>query len=199
MPRFSDEQIRTIITNPTRPRVVTYPGHPDVRIGVRALDDVDLDNCRVEAQRKLRDIAKKRGWDVREMSDVDPTLMERFVEREIVLRAFVDADTIDHENPVPFFSNEHQLSRIGSTGVTDLMELYGENQEWQNPNLTLDAAGEEELIAALGKGPGAELSLTGIEPAMLRRLLISTVKRLNDFRTGKSSTSKSSGSPTTPG
>lgn len=196
MPRFSDEQVRAIITRPTMYRVVEYPGHPEIKIAVKCLDDVELDGVRIEAQRRLRDVSKKRGWDVRETADLDPALLERWVEREILLRAFFDPDTIALEAPVPFFASELELSKLGSTGVSDLMELYTENQEWINPSCKLDDAAEEELLDLLGKGPSAELTLTAIEPSTLRRLLISTAKRLSDYRSGKSSTSEKSSSTT---
>lgn len=89
MPRFSDEQIRAIITRPTAFRVVAFPGQPDIPLAVKCLDDTELDGCRIEAQRRLREVAKKRGWDVRETVDIDPNLMERFVEREIDRKSVV--------------------------------------------------------------------------------------------------------------
>ncbi len=189
MPRFSDDQIRAIITQPTELRIVTWPARPEIRIAVRCLDEVELDGCRIEAQRRIRDIASKRRWDVRETADIDPTLLERFVEREIVLRAFFDADTIDSSDPVPFFSSEIELARIGSVGVTDLITLYTEHQEWVNPGLFLGEEDEQKLVELLGKGPSAEVSLTGYELPTLRRLLISTAKRLFDSPAGRSTTS----------
>jgi hypothetical protein len=199
VPRFSDEQVRAIITQPTKLRTVQYPGHPDLLVAVRQLDDVELDGCRIEGQRKLRDLCKLRRWDVVQAAELDPTLLERWVEREIVLRAFFDNDTKDAEHPIPFFSGEQDLVRLGSVGVTDLMMVYTENQEWQNPNVTLSPEEEKDLVDALGKEQSAGLYLTGIEPAILRRLLISTVKRLYDCRTGKSSTSRSADSTTAVG
>ena len=196
MPKFSDERIRAIITRSTKPRVVDYPGHPELQIAVRCLDDIELDGCRTEAQRKVRDIAKKRGWDPGSFAELDPTLMERFVEREILLRAFSDPDTIDHEKPVAFFSSDLELARLGSVGVEDLMQVYTEHQEWSNPNLTLDEGQEKELVESLGNEQSAAVYLTGFEPLMLRRLLISMAKRLRDYRSGKSSTSTSSSDTT---
>lgn len=193
MARFNnDERLRALITGPTRYREVDYPGHPEIKIGVRALDDVELDHCRIEAQRKIRDVAKVRGWDPVQTSELDPVLQERFVEREIVLRAFCDVDTINDEKPVSFFANDHELARVGSMGVTDLMNVYIEHQEWCNPNLSLTAEAEKELIEELGKEQSAVPYLTGIEHTTLRRLLISSAKRLRELRTGNSTTSSSS-------
>lgn len=196
MPRFSDEQIRAIVTRPTKPRVIDFPGRPEIKIAVKCLDDVELDGCRIEAQRRIRDIAKKRQWEAKELMEIDPVLMERFVEREIILRSYFDPDTVQAEKPIPFFANEHELVQLGSVGVTDLMEAYNENQEWQNPSVSLSEEEEVELIERLGKAQNAEATLTGIALITLRRLLISSAKRLNDYRTGRSSTSNSSAAPT---
>lgn len=197
MPRFSDEQIRAIITQPTKLRTVPYPGRPEILVAVRQLDDLELDGCRIEGQRKLRDVAKKRNWDPVQTSDLDPMLLERYVEREIILRSFFDNDTKDHEHPIPFFGSETELVRLGSVGVTDLMALYTENQEWQNPFVTLSEEEEKELVDALGKEPNGELYLTGFEPATVKRLALTLAKRLADYRSGRCSTSKSSSSTTT--
>lgn len=199
MPKFSDTQIRAIITRSTTPRVVEYPGHSDVRVAVRCLDDIEVDGCRVEAQRKMRDIAKKRGWEPSSFAELDPTLLERFVEREIVLRAFLDADTIDREKPEPFFASEMELARVGAAGIDDLMHVYSEHQEWSNPNLSLTEEDEKELVERLGNEQSAGVFLTGFEPLMHRRLLISMARRLRDYRNGKSSTSTSSPDTTTGG
>ncbi len=199
MPRFSDEQIRAIVTRPTVPRVIDFPGRPEIKIAVKCLDDVELDGCRIEAQRRIRDLAKKRQWEAKEVMEIDPVLMERFVEREVILRAFFDPDTVQSEKPIPFFANETELVQLGSVGVTDLMEVYNENQEWQNPSVSLSEEEEEELIERLGKAQSAEATLTGIALITLRRLLISSAKRLSDYRTGRSSTSSSSAAPTPSG
>lgn len=192
MPRFTDADIRRALISPTRPRRVTFPGRPEIPLGVRLLDDLELDDCRIEAQRKIRQRASTRSWNVVEMSALDPTLMERMVEREIVLRAFLDADTIESEKPIPFFAGDGDLAALGSAGVTDLMELYNEHQEWMNPHLKMSEEDERAFLEELGKGPSAELSLTAIEPSMLRRCVISMAKRLADSRTTKSSTSSES-------
>jgi len=199
VPRFrTDERVRALITNSTKPRIVDYPGQPSIKVGVRGLDDVELDHCRVEAAQKIHDIAKTRRWDPVQTSELDPALLERFVEREIVLRAFIDPDTLEDETPVLFFANVHELKQVGATGVTDLMNVYIEHQEWANPNVSIGPEEEKELVDALGKEQSAALYLTGIEPSILRRLLISSVKRLHDYRTGKCSTSKTSEPSTTP-
>lgn len=190
MPTFRDnERIRAVITRSTKPRRIDYPGHPDLTIGVRGLDDPELDACRIEAQKKIHDLAKKRAWDPVQVVEIDPELLQRYVEREIILKAFCDPDTVDDDKPTPFFANEHELGRVGSTGITDLMNAYIEHQEWSNPNVTLTQELEDELVEALGKEQSAGVYLMGFEQHVLRRLLISTVKRLHDYRTGKSSTS----------
>jgi hypothetical protein len=185
-----------MLSQPTKLRPIPVPGFPDLRVAVKCLDDIELDGCRIEAQRKLRELAKKRGWDPESTATIDPLLMERYVEREVVLRAFFDVDTIDLDKPVPFFASERDLAQLGSTGVTDWMVAYGDNQAWSNPNVELDSAEEKQLLDLLGKGQSADVVLTGIEPRTLRRLLISMAKRLSACRTGKSTTSPTSGAST---
>lgn len=196
MATFTDADIRRVLIRSTRPRRVSFPGHPEIPLGVRLLDDLELDDCRVQAQVKLRERAKQRGWNVLEMGQIDPTLMERMVEREIVLRAFVDPDTIEAERPAPFFISEADLAQLGSTGVTDLMELYAEHQAWMNPHVNLSPEEEEAFLDELGKGQSAEVSLTAIEPSMLRRFVISMAKRLSASRTPRSTTSSEPEEPT---
>lgn len=199
MPRFTDADIRRALVSQTKPRRVTFPGRPEIPLGVRCLDDLELDDCRIEAQRKLRQRATTRNWNVVEMSALDPTLIERMVEREIVLRAFLDADTIEGDKPVPFFAGEGDLAQLGSTGVTDLMELYTEHQEWTNPHLKMSEEDAKAFLEELGKGQSAELSLTAIEPSMLRRCVISMAKLLSDSLTSRSTTSSEPAAPTSDG
>ena len=188
MAKFSDERIHSIITQVRDFRVVNFPGHPDIKVAMRVLGDNEYDGCRIEGQRKLWAIAKQREWDPVKICDLDPTLFERYVEREVVLRAFFDPDTIHSDNPVPFFSSESELSKVGSVVVKDLVELYLEHQEWVNPTVTLSEDDAKELCDQLGKGLAFGASLAAIERDSLRRLLITMAKRLATSATGKSST-----------
>lgn len=183
MPKFSDEQVRAVIRGTATFRTIPFPladGKPDetVRVAVRCLSEAELDGCRVEAQRRVRELGKLRGWDVRELCDVDPDLLQRFVERSILARAFFDADTIGTDKPQPFFSSESEVEQLGSIQATTLMRAYLEHQEWTNPfrSLTPDAA--KELAETLGKAPKPEALLELYERDTLRSLCISLASAL---------------------
>lgn len=187
MAKFSDERVRAIISQVREFRVVEFPGHPDIKLAVRVLGDDEYDGCRIEAQRKLWKIGGERSWDPVKVSELDPYLFERFVEREVVLRAYFDHETTSGENPVPFFASESDLSKVGSVVVQDLMQMYLEHQEWVNPTISLSEEEAEELCDSLGKGQAFGAALVAIEPSSLRRLLITMAKRLSNSATGKSS------------
>lgn len=188
MARFTDDRIRAIITQVREPRVVEFPGQPEVKVAVRALADDEYDGCRVEAQRKIWDLSNQRGWDPVKVVDIDPTLMERFVEREVIVRAYFDAETVNQTNLIPFFSSTSELVSCGSVVISDLMKTYTEHQEWVNPTVTLSGDDVKELCQELGKGRAFGLSLAAIEHASLRRLLVSMAKLLSSSASGKSST-----------
>lgn len=184
MPKFSDDQVRDVIRGTSSFRTIPFPlvdgkQHETVKIAVRCLSEAELDGCRVEAQRRVREIGKLRGWEVRELCDVDPDLIQRFVERSIIARAFFDADTIGTgKTPQPFFASESEVEQLGSIQATTLIRAYTEHQEWTNPfrSLTPDAA--KELAETLGKAPKPEALLELYERDTLRSLCISLASAL---------------------
>lgn len=197
MPKFSDDQIRDIVRGTKDFRTIPFPtpggAESDIPIAVRCLSEAELDGCRIEAQRRMRDLCKLRGWDVADACDVDPDLLQRLVERSIVARAFFDSATIASTKPEPFFSGESEVEQLATIQMTSLLRAYVEHQEWTNPFRSLTPEGVEELADTLGKAPKPEALLGLYEHDTLRALCISLASALRSTRpTGKSSTSPSS-------
>jgi hypothetical protein len=177
MARFSDAQVAAAIQGTTQFRVIAFPlasGEPsDLSVAVRCLSEAEIDGCRVEAQRRLRDLAKARGWPVQEMIDIDPDLLQRMIERSIVARAFFDPATTHTKDPVPFFASESEVEQLSSVQSTLLVRAYVEHQEWVAPMRTLSEADAKEFVATLGKAPEPAALLNLYEHASLVRLCIS--------------------------
>ncbi|MCA9616257.1 MAG: hypothetical protein R3B99_13540 [Polyangiales bacterium] len=182
MARFSDERTRAAIQGTTRFRVLTFPlasgEDSDLTIAVRCLSEAEIDGCRVEAQRRIRDVAKLRGWSVQDMTDIDPDLLQRFVERSVVARAFFDPATTHTKDPVPFFASESEVEQLSSVQSTLLLRAYLEHQEWLAPLRTMSEAEAKEFAATLGKAPDPSGLLNLYEHDSLMRLCISMASAL---------------------
>lgn len=183
--KFSDEGIAAILSGADHYRKLPLPFAPDVIIAVRSLTDLELDHCRLEGQRRFRAYVEKQGWSPVEAADLDPDLIQRLVQREILINAFYDPDTLEDEKPTPFFASDTELVRLGSVRVNDLYEIYMEHQDAVNPSRHLPDDKIEELIERLGKGPATEATLIAFDQSTLRRCVISMARRLYDSRTNK--------------
>jgi hypothetical protein len=178
MPNFYDEKVRALIAKPRKPRVVDYPGG-DFKIGVRLLSDAEIDFCREEAQKQFRKVCEKNRWNPVEGADLDPTLMQRLVEREMIARAFLDASTLENESPAPFFPSASDVATIGASIATALMRIYLEHQDVVNPSVEIiDEEVLAEIVENLKKEPSDAPSLMGIAPSTLRRLVHILARRL---------------------
>ncbi|MCC7542354.1 MAG: hypothetical protein IT379_39415 [Deltaproteobacteria bacterium] len=181
-PDFTDERLQAILRGRRDVRRVPFPGADSVALGVRILLDVDLDHARIEAQRYV----KKLGADL----DVDPELLDREIERQVIWRAFVVPD--DPELP-PFFPSDRDVRVLDSVTVRALFNVYREHQEWVSPLVALDEGGQKALIDALGKGLEPEATFSAFDANTLRRLCLSMASQLR--ANAPTSKSSSSGSP----
>ena len=180
MSNFYDERIRALIAKPRAPRVVDYPGG-DFKIAVRILSDEEIDFCREEAQRQFRKTCTKNQWNPVEATDLDPTHMQRLIEREMIARAFLDPDTLTNASPAPFFPSTSDVAVIGAQMATKLMRIYLEHQDVVDPSIEiLDEEALKGIVEALKKEPNDAVSLVAIEPNTLRRLLRILARRLPD-------------------
>jgi len=192
VPTFSDESVRAMICGTSLYQEVPYPSKPELTIAVRVLSEAELDSCRVQAQGAVRQIARKAGWDPKDVVDVDPDLFERLHQRAIVARAFYDPDTTKSKTPIPFFTGPDQVAEVESVVVDDLMRLYLEHQRWVNPLMGLDEEGVRELVETLGKEQRPEVYLGLYERDTLVRCVISLASLLSSSPTSKSSPGPSS-------
>ena len=69
---------------------------------------------------KMGKRAKEQGWDVLEMSTLDPTLLDRMTEREMLMRSILDADTLEAEKPSAFFTSQADLASLGASRIVYL-------------------------------------------------------------------------------
>ena len=107
MAKFQDEQLRAIIAGPRTHRKIPFPGGGEngPMIAVRALTEGEGEQCKLEAQDKLRRFCKQRGWDPTTMVDMDPSVLLREQERQLILMAFYDPDTTEPgKRPERFFA-----------------------------------------------------------------------------------------------
>lgn len=177
---FTSEHLQAILRGRREVRPVPFPGADGVRIGVRILVDEELDYARIEAQRYV----KKLGVDL----DVDPELLDREVERQVIWRAFVNVENPEHP---AFFPSDRDVRSLDSVTVRALFNLYREHQEYVSPLIALDEGGQKALIDALGKGLDPEVAFSAFDSNTLRRLCLSMASQLR----ASAPTSKSSSPP----
>jgi hypothetical protein len=182
MSSFNDERVRAIVLGARAFRTIPFPAQANadngIEVAVRCLSESELDACRIEAQRELRDRAKTRAWDPASTADVDPDLLTRLIERQVVWRAFYDTATIGSETPSPFFPTPRDVETLDSTTTTNLMHAYLEHQEWINPRAGLSDEEVDSLVDALGKAQSVPVLLARYERGTLLRFVTSMGRRL---------------------
>jgi uncharacterized protein YfdQ (DUF2303 family) len=190
MAKYSDAQIANVLLGRFAFRVVPFPGSPETLVAVRLLTESDVDKCRVMALADLQTIAKQRGVDLAAVTNSDPELQQRLIERHIVWLAFYDHETIEQKSPGRFFELPSEVASLDSTTASKLLELYIEHQILTTPFTT--ATTEEavkEIVEALGKGQSAAASLVQYERNTLARLVHILASKLREtLPTNKSST-----------
>jgi len=181
MATFTDERVQAIIRGARAFRVVSFPGAPPeagVQIAVRLLTEAELDGCRLEGQAKLRAFCETRKWDPTTAVDMEPGLVTRWQERQLVWAAFFDAATIGDPTPRRFFPTYRDVEELDATTVTRLHEAYVQHQEWVAPLNRMEPKEVEELVVALGNGRSASAELHRYERSTLARLCISLASAL---------------------
>lgn len=193
--KFTDERLAAILRGRRAFRVIDFPGAPPeagVKIAVRVLTEAELDSCRLQSQVKLRSFCETRKWDPTTVVDIDPGLVSRYSEREIVWSAFYDPETIDKEQPDRFFQTVRDVESLDATSLTRLHEAYNEHQEWAAPLHRMTEEEVQGMIEQLGNAQSAPAELHRCERSTLVRFVISLASRL---RSSTSPTSKSSPTP----
>ena len=173
MAKFTDAQVNAIIRGASAFRVIPFPGAPDVSVAVRCLTEMENDAARSEAHARVVKRCKPKGWDPVKYIDADPDAFQRLIERQVLWRAFFDADTIESANPEPFFPSDADVDSLTPAQVAGLTEAYLEHQDWTNPQRQLTEEEVAGLVADLGKASTAEVLLSSFAPNTLRACVIS--------------------------
>ena len=192
MSRFNEARVSAAILGSRAARTYTFPGtsiDDAIEVAVRVIPDGEIDSCRVAAQVHVLKLAKTRGWKPDAMVNLDPALLDRELERQIVFRAFIDSETIGQPVPTRFFESVDEVRKLDSVLLTTLVSLYIEHQEWTSGITDVDGEEVERLVEALGKGLTPQVFLGRYAPNTLRSFVIFLAARL---RGETSLTSKSS-------
>lgn len=187
MANVNDERVRALLLGRRAFRVIDFPTNPEIKIAIRVLTEGELDMCRVGGQAAFEAMCVKRKWDPTKVIQIDPHMHARLVDRQILLRAFFDPETITSERPRPFFPGEHDIEEMCDSVVTsDLISAYNEHHDYVSPGRTLNAQEVGDLIEALGKEP-SPVVLRSFERPTLESFTLSLVKRLETLQSGRSS------------
>lgn len=178
MARFSDQRVAAILAGKRDFGIYPFPGLEGVEVAIRVLTDYELDQCRLAAQKWVRDQCKRRGWKTEAAVEVDPQLLDRAIERELLWWACYDSETVSDDEPVRFFEKSLDVGKLDQTQIAALTSAYIERQQWTTPLLQADDEEVDELIEALGKAQVPEVFLGRYAPSTLSRLLITLASRL---------------------
>jgi hypothetical protein len=126
------------------------------------LTDGEVDSARFDAQQYV----KERRIELH----LDPEFLDRAIQRQIVLRAFVDADS-DPDAPKPFFDSIDDIKDLDAALVLQLFHLYCGHQQAMEPLAHLSEEEVEELVAVLGKSGSSERLMGLDRPSLLSCVL----------------------------
>lgn len=179
--KFTDKQLQAIVRGARAFRVIEFPGAPPesgAQIAVRLLTESELDACRLEGQAKLRAFCEGRKWDPTTAVDIDPSMVTRWQERQVVWAAFYDASTISGEKPERFFPTLRDVEELDATTLTRLHEAYAYHQEEVAPLRKMEPKEIDELVSSLGNASSASAELHRFERSTLVRLCLSLASAL---------------------
>lgn len=185
--KITDDRIRAMLLGRRAFRVIQFPGAPEIKVAVRLLSESEIDACRVAGQSMFLASCEKRKWSPEKAIQIDPLMHTRYVDRQIVWRAFFDPDTISAKTPEPFFPSETDVAELDSVMTSDLLAAYVEHQDLVTPGRTLGAEEVDALIDAMGKGP-PEVVFRSFARSTLESFTLTMAKRLSTSQTGRSST-----------
>lgn len=195
--KWNDPRLSALQLGRRAVRIVPFPGSfseegdEPLVVGVRVLLESEIDQCRLDAITYAHAKAKRLNLSPVEMLSIDSEIVDREVQRAIVFRAFVDADTLDKsdgdgkkKDPAPFFSTLQAVRQLDAVMLLCLSTLYLEHVDYVNPYRNLGEAEVEELADALSKGLPTKASWERFDSDSLRRLLRSLVSQLGKSPTG---------------
>jgi len=200
MTTFSDERIQKILAGRRAIGRVPFPGPLDEdesitdvpMVGLRLLSEADTDAARIATQSYLHQKLDRKNLDVVKFIDADPDAMQREYQRQVLVRACVDPDCTDHDNPTPFFAVIEQVRKLDVLTLDRLWDAYGAWQEEVNPRFSLTEQQVRELDGALKKALVDQATFALLERDTLLSLLRIMAARSPSSPSGRSTTSGSS-------
>ena len=181
MAGFGDERIQKVLRGRREVVVVPFPGVEGEEVGVRILTEEDIDAARADAAQHVELEAKRLKLDSLRLLSVDPEFMDREFQRQIIARAFFDAEDspADRSKSKPFFATARAVRQCDAPLVETLYQLYVVHQNSVSPLVELDAEDVKELADALSKGQTSMAILGAYDAPTLRSLVLSIVHRLS--------------------
>lgn len=178
-----------------RPSRVRFPfleeGGEPVEMGVRLLNDEDLDRCRLDAVQWVRGQADrlKIPGGAPALLAINADLLDRETDRMVVSQAFLDVETLDQDEPEKFFASPQQVRGLGTLTIDGLIQLYRGHAESVNPYHGLSEEEVSGLVDAMGKDSAqreAALSMWGLyDVHTLQSFVRTLVSLLGSSSTGK--------------
>lgn len=163
MAKFSDASVQAALSGRRGAREYPFPGAEKVMVGVKLLSDEEVDGARLQAQQYV--LGKKCEL------MVDPEFFDRALKREIISRAFVDAENHDHA----FFGSQKDVAELDASTVLACFELYGMHQMQVDPYSHCSPEEVAELVELLGKSPDSAATLRLFDAPTLRSFVASLV------------------------
>ena len=186
MNTFDDRRVQEILKGRRASRVLPFPGDDERTIGIRLLADQEIDNARLDALVHLsRHMPAIPEMSLERLCLVDPELLDREVQRQVIYKAFVNPDTIKNPEPEPFFADPDDVRGLDSVMVETLHQAYLNHQEYANPQSTLTDEQVDELVDTLGKEQSGPDILSLLDARSLRILVHSMAARLAKSPPGK--------------
>ena len=195
--QWKDDRVSALLLGRRAVRVIPFPGSVSeegaepLLVGVRILLESEIDEARLDAAQYVKNEAGKRKLDAAELLSIDAELLDREVQRAIVFRAYVDADTVSAKEVARFFQSIQAVRQLDSVIFRALFDVYLDHHNYVNPLRELSEPEVRELADALSKGQTERAFLALYDAASLRRLVLSLAALRATSPTGSSDTSSS--------
>lgn len=144
-------------------RRAPFPGVEDVEVALRLLTDAEMDSCR----ERTATLCKRKNID----NALDPDYFDRILTREIIARAFYDADTIDSDEPHVLFGSNDRVAELDPIIIRQLFAYYDEHMREADPLLFLGEDEARAFVEAMGKERGLAM-LSSFDAATLMSLCL---------------------------
>lgn len=182
----TDERIKAMLRGRREVRMVPLPGFGDgelIMVGIRVLTEEEVDAARAEATQYAKNLAAKYRIDAREMLSIDAEVLDREVQRQLVYRAFVNAEKGDGDNR--FFGAPQAVRQLDTVMQQTLFNMYLDHQNYVSPLRDLEDDEVAGIVAALKKTPETEALLGLYDARSLRSLSLTLAAELRTALTAR--------------